>query len=435
MQACLSFPHFLCFQLRWMSPCPLSGCNADTRTVRGRRDGQPCDCIPHPGSIPHPAGWRAPQLAGQLWKPVPAGLVVTVTSATGTWAWTAVQESLAWGGTVLVDGSPAGSHSGTVVGHGGTVVVNAPSSVGEGSVRGPGDGGAPGTVVEQRSSRDGGDYLAALRAASAPNQGCVASPSLECHVLQRWPAGGHASGGEVVQLEPTAPFVKAASIGQSAGVGSNVHGVWPRHGNISGNAFSIVGGISMVACAKSGPSPSVLNPTCFADLEVRHSAPLLLQPWHCAQNLGKPTPTWVVFQTCISVAYRQVPPMPRHHTVAHPAWHPPDETATLTVHKVAFAPAVVCTGVLNQDDARQVSGSSQRRSEISRCRQQSQWGHCISCPSHQQCAATSSSSRGASAGRQVSPLAPQRCCCHRLCHNQCKWSAAQFPPALLCRSS
>lgn len=122
----------------------------------------------------------------------PMALDLSTPSPPGTAAWAqqrlpsscsehvsmCVQESLAWGDTVLVDGSPAGSQAGTVVGRGGTVVVG--SSVGGGA------GAGSGTVMEARPGREGGDYLAALRDASTShNQGCARMSRRLCRRLPR----------------------------------------------------------------------------------------------------------------------------------------------------------------------------------------------------------------------------------------------------------
>lgn len=92
--------------------------------------------------------------------------------------WCGVQEGMqGWSGTVLVDGSPAGSNAGSVSGRSGTVVQHGSSGT---VVVGGSIGGASsvadsarhgGTIVEQRASHDGADYMAALRAVSSQTQG------------------------------------------------------------------------------------------------------------------------------------------------------------------------------------------------------------------------------------------------------------------------
>ena len=73
-----------------------------------------------------------------------------------------------WGSTVLVDGTPASSVSGTVVV--GQSLRPGDSIMRRGSEGLPG-GFAGGTMVEQRGSTDGADYLAALGAAASHDRG------------------------------------------------------------------------------------------------------------------------------------------------------------------------------------------------------------------------------------------------------------------------
>ena len=88
-----------------------------------------------------------------------------------------------WGSTVLVDGTPASSVSGTVVV--GQSLRPGDSIMRRGSEGLPG-GYAGGTMVEQRGSSDGADYLAALGAAASHDRGCGPRQAVERECRTSW---------------------------------------------------------------------------------------------------------------------------------------------------------------------------------------------------------------------------------------------------------
>ncbi|KAK9791184.1 hypothetical protein WJX73_010684 [Symbiochloris irregularis] len=104
------------------------------------------------------------------------------------------QETLAnWGNTVLVDGSPSSSNTGTVVARGGTVMAGGQPLGAE-----PSTASIGATMVEQRHSGDrpGSDYLQAVQMANADNnQGYLAAVSAAARQAD---ASRHAQRAEAV---------------------------------------------------------------------------------------------------------------------------------------------------------------------------------------------------------------------------------------------